>query len=642
MPLKIFVLFLLLVGTELKAQNFSTGIKKAIKRFEKAYQSFQLQNNREALSQLDLAIKIDDHFYEAYLLKAEIYHSENRFEEEIASYQKVIDLAPKDYDRKVFYYIGETELRIGHYEAARDHIEHFLEDSKQKSSSLYAKAEKKLEQASFGIKALAHPVPFHPINMGEKVNSKYADYFPSFTMDERLLIKTVCIGERFGVIGGCQEDFFVCQRDDSGHWTQARNLGAPVNTPNNEGAQCISHDGRHLFFAACGGREGCDIFHCQLENGRWSVPKAIGAPVNTPAWETQPSFASDGRTLYFSSNRPGGKGKADLWMTELKPNNRWTVPVNLGDQINTPGMEHFPFIHPDNQTLYFASDGHLGLGKMDLFVSKRGEDGNWQTPVNLGFPINTYEEESSLIVNRLGNKAYFASRRDGGFGELDLYEFELHAAARPTPVTYIKGMVFDAITKQHLFAHFQLINLETDKLWLELNSNPKNGEFLLPLPLNGQYALNVSKDGYLFYSENYSFSHTVLQSNGQSAFLIQVPLEKIQIGKKVILKNVFFETASYVLKISSEVELDKLVQFLEQNPRLEIQIGGHTDNEGTEEYNLELSENRAKEVCQYLIKQGIDGERLSFKGYGYAEPIATNDTKEGRALNRRTEFMIVK
>ena len=318
-----------------------------------------------------------------------------------------------------------------------------------------------------------------------------------------------------------------------------------------------------------------------------------------------------------------------------------------------------PFIHTDNKTLYFASDGLIGMGGCDLFVSRKillypsdrlpapnpsGErsDGlqnsEWQTPVNLGYPINTYKDEIGLIVNARGNLAMFSSDRLSKQGK-DIYEFDLYEQARPVKVNYVKGKVFDADTKKRLKAKFELIDLETAKIVVESHSNSINGEYLVCLPIDKNYALNVSKKGYLFYSENFSLKNL---ADPSKPYFIDVALQPIKVGEKVVLKNIFFETDSYELKLESKAELEKLIYYMKENPGIKVEISGHTDNVGSKEHNKKLSHNRAKSVFEYLTQDFPSlTERLTYKGYDYSEPIATNDTEEGRAKNRRTEFKII-
>jgi outer membrane protein OmpA-like peptidoglycan-associated protein len=309
----------------------------------------------------------------------------------------------------------------------------------------------------------------------------------------------------------------------------------------------------------------------------------------------------------------------------------------LGDTINSDEKEMSPFIHADGKTLYFTSNGHIGFGDQDLFVSHLGDDGKWSKPMNLGYPINTPNEERGLFVNSNGDYAYLTSDRENKHN-LDIYKFELYEQARPTPSTYVTGIVRDSETKTTLEAKFELIDLESGKTIMNNVSDKETGKYLIILPVNKEYAFNVSKKGYLFNSDNFVLPNNY---NTNEPFVKNIDLQQIKIGKEVVLKNIFFELDSYELKSKSKAELNKLIQFLNENTTVKIEIGGHTDNQGSIEHNIILSKNRAKTVYDYLINNNIDSKRLSFKGYGQNTPIATNSTEEGKAKNRRTEFKII-
>jgi hypothetical protein len=419
-----------------------------------------------------------------------------------------------------------------------------------------------------------------------------------------------------------------------------KNIGSPINTGENEGAQSISANGRFMVFTACNKTDAvgrCDLYFSKKVGDKWTYPRNMQPPVNSRYKETQPSLSADGRTLYFASDRPGGKGQLDVWVTSRDDNGNWSQPINLGDTINTRYHEMSPYVHQDNQTLYFASDGQIGLGGFDLFVSRRDNEGKWGTPQNLGYPINTNKDEFGLIVNAKGNKAYFSSDRDPAMGK-DIYTFDLYNKIQPLEVSYMKGIVFDKETRKRLTAKFELIDLESGKMIYESFSDEETGEFLICLPTDKDYCLNVSKKGYLFFSENFALKGIFRKTE---PFLKDVPMQSIKIGESIILKNIFFETDLYALKKESRIELDKVIEFLHDYPAIKIEISGHTDNVGSLDYNQTLSENRAKSVVDYLIKSSITKDRIKYKGYGFSQPVASNDTEEGKALNRRTELKII-
>ena len=434
-----------------------------------------------------------------------------------------------------------------------------------------------------------------------------------------------------------QEDFYISHMTDTG-WAMRQPLGEPINSRLNEGAQSLSADGKVMFFTACNRPDGmgrCDIYRSDKLHSGWSNPANVGPPVDSRNWEAQPSISADGKTLWFVSNRPGGQGNMDIWYSHFE-NGRWSIPVNAGSKINTPGNEMSPFIHNDDQTLYFSSDGHPGYGGFDLFITRKQADSTWSEPLNLGYPINTYNDEIGLFVNAEGDKGYFSTDREEGRGK-DIYSFMLYDSIRPHFVTYMKGKVYDAANKRPLRAHILLVDLQKNEVVMDAMSG-KDGYFLVCIPTNRDYALNVSRDGYLFYSDHFPLKgvHRI-----EKPYIKDVPLKPIRVGEVMVLKNIFFEFDSYELKPESISELEYLRDLLVKNPGLRIEIGGHTDSKGSNQYNMELSKQRARVVYQYLIDHGINKSRLTYKGYGETRPVSSNATEEGRAANRRTEIRII-
>jgi outer membrane protein OmpA-like peptidoglycan-associated protein/Tol biopolymer transport system component/uncharacterized protein YaaR (DUF327 family) len=617
-------------------RDYTTKSKKAIKHFEEALKYYSSKRNEEALEILQKALKADENFVEAHMVSGDCYTDLRDYANAIKEYQKVVDLAP-DFLSTSYKQLADVQFKIGDYESAFSNYEIFM-TKKRVNPQIREKAERYMKNAEFGAVVKKKPVPFEPKNLGESVNTDQYEYFPVLTADEQTLVFT---RNQRSQRGDYQEDFYVSVANEDGNWARARNLGEPINTADNEGAQTITADGQQLFFIGCNrktGKGSCDIYHAFRNGSKWGMPQNLGSPVNTSKWESQPSVSADGKTLYFVSNRSGGAGGMDIWVTQLAPNNEWTVPRNLGDAINTPFSEETPFIHPDGKTLYFTSNGHLGMGEKDIYVTRMDSDGNWSEPKNLGYPINTWDDEQGLFVAASGENAYFSSDRKGGFGKLDLYSFKLYEDARPTRVTYVKGRVKDKETGKPLGAKFELIDLATSEVVIESSSDKVDGKFLVTLPVNHEYALNVSKDNYLFYSEHFSLPN---QQDITKPYRMDVELQPIKFGEKVVLKNIFFETASYELLPVSTVELGKLVDFMNNNSTINIEIGGHTDNIGKPENNQLLSENRSKSVRQYLIDHTISEGRIQYKGYGEKQPVDTNETSEGRAKNRRTEFKVL-
>lgn len=640
-----FILSVLCLSAAAQSGKLTTKDKKALKLYQEGQRCYDIRDNKCAEEKFQKAIKRDPGYLEAYTMLAYVYADMRKDEQAIEQLKKAISINPGFFPNN-FFTLARLELGIGRYEDAKKNFEAFL-SYPTPHDEMRNRAKLDIRNCEFAIDQLKKPKPFNPVNMGENINTAFHEYFPSITADGQLFLFTRDIKDTASPQGH-QEDFYVSVRK-SNKWEPSYSIGPPINTRDNEGAPSITADGQLVIFTACEtfgdygpGRKGygsCDIFYSQRYGEKWTRPENLGTKINSKYWESQPSFSSDGRTLYFVRGVQTAEGKSqDIYMAELGDDGNWKPAVKLPDHINTPAREESVFIHPDNQTLYFSSNGHIGMGGLDIYMCKRLPNGEWGEPVNLGYPINTYGEENSLLVGPDGNIAYFASTRPGGFGGLDLYEFELPQDVRPEKITYMKGKVYDARTKKPLEAMFELIDLATAKTVVTSTSNPGNGEFLVTLPANRDYALNVSKPGYLFYSENFSLKDG---ADINKPFLMDVPLQPIDTGGVVILKNVFFETNKFDLKEESKAELDKLVAFLKNNPTLKIELRGHTDNVGDDKSNQVLSENRAKSVYSYLIANGIAKERLAYKGYGETKSIATNETPEGRAQNRRTEFKII-
>lgn len=650
----LFVFLLVFSVSACKAQPpvaLSTKSKKAQKAYNAAIDYAQVMNYEKAFSELDNAKKEDPAFVEAYVLAANLYMELREWGKAVDEFKKSFAINPNFFPAS-FYDCAQAEMRLGRYADAKQHFEIYLE---KKSNTASAKtieaANKGIADCNFALNSIDHPVPFNPLNLGESINTDACEYFPNVTADDATFLVTRNRQEKdpsTGAMRMTQEDFYISFKDADGNWSVARPIGPPINTPANEGAPSLSADGQYLFFAACeeydgygGGRQGfgsCDIFFTQKVNGQWQRTVNVGAPVNTNAWESQPSFSSDGRTLYYVSNRRGGYGDSDIWMAVLGDDGKWSTPVNLGADINTPGKEEAVYIHPDNQTLYFASDGLTGMGGLDLFVCRRDSvTGKWGKPQNLGYPINTFGDESGLIVNGTGELAYYSSTREGGRGCDDIYFFQLPKELRPVPVTYMKGKVYNRKTGKPVGAAFELIDVESGQVIVSSSSDPGNGEFLVCIPVNKNYALNVNSPGFLFFSEKFEMKAS---ADPKKPFLMNVPLQPIEDSALVELKNVFFETAKYDLKPQSTAELDKAVAWLKANPNVKVEIAGHTDNVGDKKMNMTLSNNRAKSVYTYLIAHGIDASRLTYKGYGDTKPKVANDSDEHRQMNRRVEMRI--
>lgn len=624
-----------------KTRAYSTNNEKAIKYYEESRIYFSQYKDKEAEEYIKKAIEKDDNFIEAHSAYAQLLATQKRYDEAIQHLKKAISINPDMYPENHFM-LANLGMLTGDYTLAYNSYQKFL-SYKYIHPDKKEYAEREIKNAEFGMKAVQNPQPFKPVNIGSAINTANDEYFPSITADGETFIFTRKVGD--------QEDFYV-SRKVNGKWQAAVPI-PEINSYGNEGAPSISADGKMMFFASCINIEGnygspdrkgfgsCDIFYSENINGKWTKPVNVGPPVNTQHWETQPSFSSDGKTLYFVRGivSRGEIKQQDIYMAVLDENGKFGEPIKLGPNINTDMDEESVYIHPDNQTLYFSSNGHIGMGGLDIYMSKRQPDGSWGPAINLGYPINTHNNENSLLVDPSGKLAYFASNRKDGFGGLDIYQFELPENVRPEPITYVKGIVFDAKTKQPLIAQFELYDLTTQSKVAQSISDSK-GSFLLTLNAGKNYMINVHQKGYLFYSDNFSLKDVA--TSFDKPFLLNIPLVPIDTGSVTELKNVFFDVNKWDLKPESKAELDKLVEFLKQNPDIKIEISGHTDNSGDKKFNQTLSTNRAKAVYDYLIQQGkINPNRLTYKGYADTKPKVPNDSPENKAKNRRTEFKII-
>ncbi|MBR3959754.1 MAG: PD40 domain-containing protein [Bacteroidales bacterium] len=663
MKLKIYIMLLFLaLLTAVQGQEYSTQNKKAIKLYERAMETLYQGKNDAAMNGLEQALQEDDGFLEAHLVLADLmsnidlasmeekgepsrhYRDEAKrhYRDEAKRHYRAVVESKRDFFAPAWVNLGKLELYDRNYDEAIKCFETYLElDKRESETELDAK--RGLKMARFRKEALAHPVPFNPQNLGAAVNSRDDEYLPSLTADGQTLVFTRRFPRKATTTANTkeEEDLYVSTLNN-GQWSRAERMPEPVNSTDNEGAQCISQDGRIMFYTACNRNDGggrCDLYMCVNKSGRWSKPRNLGSAVNSGAWEGQPTFSIDGRTLYFVSNRKGGHGGMDIWKTTFD-GGQWTAPENLGPEINTEFDEMSPFIHFDDHTLYFSSNRPEGMGGMDLFVAKRDDNGRWTQPTNLGYPINTEGDDNNLIVSADGRTAIFASQRDGGQGKMDLYSFELPVESRPTVAICFKGRVSNAKDGQPVASDIRIIDLANGTTVANTSSDGKNGLYIVSLPAGKDYAFHVTANGFLFHSQNVEKNN----ENGNEQWqpvTVDIALHPIESGERIALRNVFFETGRWEILPESEYELAKVVDLLTKNPTLKIELGGHTDNVGRPEANQRLSEQRAKAVYDYLINKGIPSNRLSYKGYGETQPVATNDTNEGRRENRRTEIKVL-
>jgi len=602
---------------------------KAAKQYNEALRDVNSGKDEEAARKLKKIIKKNPAYDKALLTLADILVMQKKSEEAILYYQQ-LTLAAPDFSFKPWYVLGKKYLEKADYSSGSKYFQQVLQFKNAPKNALLD-AELYLSQCVFALNALKNPVDYHPFNFGDSINSEVDEYLPSLTADDEVLIFTRRTSQ--------SEDFYFSVRQ-ADTFRIAEPMPKPLNSVQNEGAHCLSADGNTMFFTACYRNDsygGCDLYFSKRTFEGWDRPTNLGSTINTEHWESQPSISYDGKTLYFISNRPGGFGGSDIWYSQLKEDGGWGIPENLGELVNTRKDDISPFVHPDDQTLYFASEGLPGMGKLDIYLSKREKNGEWGKPQNLGYPINTERDESSLFVNLAGTLALFSSQARDSRGANDLYYFELPPALRPEKVIYVKGIVKDKDSGRPLASQVEVVDLNSGEVVHNVETFYNDGRFIVSLPAGNSFAFNVNRQGYLLFSENFT-----IDSNRAASEVYNISLERIKVGGEVVLKNIFYQSNSFALEDRSETELRKLAVFLQKNPSLVIEIQGHTDNVGTKAYNKELSSNRAKTVYNRLMELGVISQQIVYMGYGDSQPIADNDSESGRASNRRTQFRVLK
>lgn len=624
-----FVLFALTVQAQYAGQKIN---KKALDAYEKAMLQLRDGLVKDAIPLLGKAIEYDPNYIDAYLSMAGVYG-------ELKQYQKSVDYyeTARSKDSIYFkYYCLPYSINLaglGRFEDALQAANSFLSipNLNEKSIRSGNNAKHCYEFAINYAKTHANnSYVFQPVNMGDSINSPQAEYYPSFTINDSIFVFT-------RRAGGIREDFMQSIKTPHGY-TKATVIDGSINTEPSKGAINISQDGEWLIFAGNFSGKGFGNFDLYISyntpNG-WSEPVNLGPNINTEYWESSPSLSADKNALYFSSDRPGGYGGNDLYVSYRQPNGKWSPAINMGPSVNTKGDELAPFVHADNQTLYYTSSGLPGYGGTDLYVLRKDSSQQWGKPENLGYPINTIENEGSLFVAADGVTAYYASDRADTRGQLDLYKFDLRPDIRPAKTLYVEGYVTDSATHKGIPCMVELTDNQSRHAITRLQTD-ETGYYFVTLPVGKDYTFTVNRKGYLFYSDAFNLGSKA----PDSTYKKDIALQPIQLNAGITFKNIQFATNSYQLEPVSTIELDKLVQLLGENPTLKVQISGHTDNTGSAAENMKLSANRAKAVVDYLVSKGIDSKRLSSKGYGATEPIASNDTEAGKAANRRTAFTI--
>ena len=615
---KTFIFFLSIVSLlSINAQEID---KKAFKLTQKGREFLKARNFPKAIDLFYQALESDSAYhkpYEQLFIALKIMSNERAIYDLQLRY--VRNVPERNLDNRVWQTLAAYEFAAGRYEKAKGYLLNV-----KNRDPIFATS------VDFALHEIKKEVRLAFDEMPQQVNKFAFQYLPVLTIDKRTLIFTA--RERFNSDEDIYQTLF-----DGNVWSEASPISDEINSPYNEGACAISADGRTLVLTACEGRQtfgNCDLYITTKIGNNWNPLKNLGRTINSRSWDSQPSLSADGKTLYFSSDRPGGQGGKDLWKSVFKEG-KWIEPVNLGPEINTKKHETSPFIHADGKSLFFSSNGHIGMGGFDLYQSSFEED--WNSPKNLGYPLNTFHDEFGLFITSDGQEAYFAKERTEG-GQLiysRLMTYKLEEKSLVPKVNYLTGMVFDKKTGEKLQAEIEIVNLNSGKHTYDTKSDPITGTYFLTLQNNGDFAAFVEKEGYLH--DEISFS----TSSGLSTDTLNFYLQPIEKGASIVLKNIYFESDSDTLNEKSNEELSKVVQLMKKNPTIKIEISGHTDNTGSEQYNLDLSKRRARRVYDFLLASDIDLWRLSYRGYGHSKPLNANQTNQDRAANRRIEFKVL-
>ena len=634
---KLYLLIFLLVSfSGICQSNYSTKSKKAIKLYEDGQLLLQQRRFTEAIKKLNEAVEKDNNFIEAHLRLAFSYELLRETNKQQYHLEQIVRIVPNSTKFKnVYYSLGKVYFNKGRYTESRGLLAK-LEQLGIDNGRIRADVDELIGNINFAEENIKKPLDIHPEPLSKIINSFPLQYFPVLTADENTIIYTA----RLGVSFYDDENIVISEKDSSGNWTKPKSISPNINSQFNEGTCTISADGRTLIFTSCEGRQsagGCDLYISYKTGEEWSEPVNLGKNINSRAWDSQPALSADGRKLFFISDRGGGFGKRDIWMSEKDKYNDWQMAVNLGERINTKEDEVSPFIHVNGTTLFFASQGFPGFGGFDLYKSEL-KDGIWGDPKNLGYPINSHEDQVSLFVSTNGKNGYYSFERNGPTNQKQsfLYGFEFpENGILENRSIYLTGNIYDEETKEPLDAKVEIYSLGSETPISIFNSDAVTGEYFSILNENSEIVLYVDRQGYLFQSQ--SFYVNVDSSNSIKKDIYLKPIKK---GTSVRLNNIFFEFNSASLTQNSKTELYKIVGFLSENPGTKITISGHTDDLGTDDYNQELSEKRAESVYTFLVNHGIAPENLTYIGYGESKPLIANRDEESRKINRRIEFSI--
>ncbi len=629
----LFAIVVIISQNGINAQSIKAAQlpQKLLDKYNEAIKLSRQGKTKDAIKKIDEILKKAPNFHDANLRKAAINYDIGNLKEAKILFDDVIKKDAK-YDMEMYYNASVVAMAMKDYKSASNHLSYYLQNAalseERKAKTIYTQA-----TAAFRDNAINNPKPYEIQSIKGDINTAMSEFLPSTTIDGKQMIFT-------RRMRGADE-LFMAQKDSMGNWKGSQPLFEEIDYLNKASAT-LSQDGKTIIFVICDDKQrgmgSCDLYISNLINNKWSKPTNMGKTINTIGWESQPCLSENGNTLLFSSNRKGGSGGNDLWVSYKNKNNQWSNPQNLSKTINSDGNDESPFLHPDGKTLFFRSTGHIGMGSFDLFYSRFDENAKkWSKPENLGYPINTEGQEGSLFVDRDGITCYYASDVDNKKvkkDNLDLYTFKLPKEFQAEATGYVKLTVVNKQEQVMIGSNYIVINLETRDTLLQGKYDGIN--LTMSLPANKNYALLISNRDYYPHSSNFN---TKEEFDRNKPLELKIVLDEvIKKNQPIVLNNIFFESGSSILKQESQVEISNLVNFLTTYENLKIEIVGHTDDVGNDMDNMKLSEARAKSVYTALLEQGINANRLSYVGKGETVPIADNKTEEGRRKNRRTEF----
>ncbi|RMG83742.1 MAG: hypothetical protein D6707_00455 [Bacteroidetes bacterium] len=575
-------------------------------------------------------------------------------EKSVAYFEEAVKMVSPDYkeaDYKETYapvdawlYLGDAYHHFYKFDKAKEAYQKYLSYFSPEDEEIKKFIDHKLQVCDNAKELVAAPIAMKIENLGKTVNSEFADYSPVTNADESVLIFTSrrsnSTGGELAEDGKYYEDIYISE-NVNGSWTEPRSIGENINTNDHEATVGISADGQQLLIYKFVDGSG-DLFISRLIGDTWSEPEKLGSNINTKAYESNASLSADGNYLYFTSDREGGFGGLDIYVCKKMPDGSWSLARNLGPVINSPYDESAVFMHPDGKTLFFSSKGHKTMGGFDIFFSTMNDDGTWTEPQNFGYPVNTTDDDAFFFPTADGKRAYYASFKEDGYGDLDIYMLtfpEKEEASLTVYAGYVKGKDGN-VPKGVMISVF---DNESGELIGEYTPNSATGKYIIILPTGRNYNIVYEAPGCFYHSENIYVPAGTAYSKVEKA----IELDPFEVGEIVRLNNIFFDYDKATLKPESTTELEQLVELMEKCPSLKIEISGHTDSKGSEEYNLKLSQARTETIVKYLVERGVDPNRLVAKGYGESKPVAPNtnpdgsDNPEGRALNRRVEFKVL-